>query len=140
MSIYSYINGAIIAMETTEASSIQPLHREIVAQVRRKMPQEESLYELSEFFKVFGDSTRIKILFALFTSEICVYDIAALLGMNQSAVSHQLRILKQAGLVKFRRDGKVVYYSLDDEHIQQIVHQALTHLSEMKGPSTTWKE
>lgn len=127
-------------MATTEAPNIQPLHGEIVAQVRRKMPQEESLYELSEFFKVFSDSTRIKILFALFTSEMCVYDIAALLEMNQSAVSHQLRILKQAGLVKFRRDGKVVYYSLDDEHIQQIVQQALTHLSEKKGPPTTWKE
>jgi DNA-binding transcriptional ArsR family regulator len=126
-------------MATTEETSIQPLHDEIVAQVRKKMPQEESLYELSEFFKVFGDSTRIKILFALFASQVCVYDIAALLGMNQSAVSHQLRILKQAGLVKFRREGKVVYYSLDDEHIQQIVHQALTHLSEKRGTSRTWK-
>ncbi|MCR6544280.1 metalloregulator ArsR/SmtB family transcription factor [Dehalobacterium formicoaceticum] len=93
------------------------------------MPQEEILIDLAELFKIFGDSTRIKIICALFTSEMCVCDIAALLEMNQSAISHQLRILKQARLVKYRREGKVVYYSLDDEHVQRIFDCGLVHLN-----------
>ena len=106
------------------------IHEDVVNRVKEKMPQEESLYDLAELFKVFGDTTRIKILWALDESEMCVCDIANLLGMTQSAISHQLRILKQADLVKNRRDGKVVYYSLDDEHVQQIFDQGLTHINE----------
>ena len=106
------------------------IHQEVVDRVRNRMPKEETLYDLAEFFKVFGDSTRIRILWALAESEMCVCDIANLLNMTQSAISHQLRVLKQAALVKNRRDGKVVYYSLDDEHVQQIIDQGMTHINE----------
>lgn len=106
------------------------VHEEVVNRTRNNMPEEESLYDLAELFKVFGDTTRIKILYALFSSEMCVCDIAALLGMTQSAISHQLRVLKQARLVKYRREGKIVYYSLDDSHIEQIFDQGLMHVNE----------
>jgi len=106
------------------------IHEEVVNQVREKMPKEETLYDLAELFKMFGDSTRIKILWALDEAEMCVCDIAALLNMTQSAISHQLRILKQAKLVKNRKEGKVVYYSLDDEHVRLIFDQGLAHISE----------
>lgn len=106
------------------------IHEEIVNMVRSKMPLEESLYDLAELFKVFGDTTRIKILWALDEAEMCVCDIAVLLGMTQSAISHQLRILKQVRLVKNRKDGKVVYYSLDDAHVKQIFEQGLVHINE----------
>jgi len=106
------------------------IHQDVVDKVRKAMHPEDSIYELAEFFKVFGDATRLRILNALFEAEMCVCDIAALLGMNQSTISHQLKILKQARLIKFRRDGKVVYYSLDDEHIKQIFDQGLTHVNE----------
>jgi DNA-binding transcriptional ArsR family regulator len=107
------------------------VHEEIVSRVKEEMPQEESLYDLAELFKVFGDTTRVKILYALFVAEMCVCDIASLLNMSQSAISHQLRVLKQARLVKFRRQGKVVYYSLDDDHVKQIFDQGLTHINEL---------
>jgi transcriptional regulator, ArsR family len=94
------------------------------------MPQEETLYDLAELFKMFGDTTRIRILWALDEAEMCVCDIAALLNMTQSAISHQLRILKQAKLVRNRKEGKVVYYSLDDEHVRLIFDQGLAHISE----------
>ena len=109
---------------------VHPLHDKTVQLVRDKMPAEDILRELAEFFKVFGEPTRIKILHALSTSEMCVYDIAALLKMKQPAVSHQLRILKQSNLVKYKKDGKLVYYSLDDDHIKQIFEIALVHISE----------
>ncbi len=99
----------------------------------RQMPQDETLYELADFFKVFGDSTRIKILYALFSSEMCVQDLADGLKMNQSAISHQLRILKQAGLVKYHKDGKFVVYSLDDDHVTQIIGQGMAHLHEKRA-------
>ena len=105
------------------------IHREVVDRVLQAMPREEKLYDLAELFKVFGDSTRIKILCALQEEEMCVCDIAALLGMTQSAISHQLRILKQARLVKYRREGKVVYYSLDDVHVSNIFAQGFAHIS-----------
>ena len=108
----------------------EEVHEEIVSEVRAIMPQEEMLYDLAELFKVFGDSTRIKILYALFSKEMCVCDIADLLGMTHSAISHQLRVLKQARLVKFRKEGKVVYYSLDDNHISQIFDCGLSHILE----------
>ena len=106
------------------------IHQEVIDKI--KLPEEELLYDLGDFFKILGDSTRIKILSALFQSEMCVCDIAALLGMSQSAISHQLRVLKQGRLVKHRKEGKVVYYSLDDDHIKHIVDQGLTHISEKR--------
>ncbi len=106
------------------------IHDDIISRVREQTPPEETLYDLAELFKVFGDSTRVRILSALFVSEMCVCDIAKLLGMTQSAISHQLRILKQTRLVKNRKDGKTVYYSLDDEHIKNIFDQGLEHLRE----------
>lgn len=106
------------------------IHEDAVNKARQNMLNEDDVYDLAEFFKVFGDMTRIKILNALVTTEMCVCDIAALLGMNQSAISHQLKVLKQARLIKYRRDGKVIYYSLDDEHIEQIIDQGLVHIRE----------
>ena len=113
-----------------ERCDCNAIHEDIVNQVRDKMPQEESLYDLAELFKVFGDSTRIRILWALHEVEMCVCDIAVLLNMTQSAISHQLRVLKQANLVKNRKEGKVVYYSLVDDHIREIFDQGLIHINE----------
>lgn len=106
------------------------IHEDIVNMVKSKMPDEENLYDLAELFKVFGDSTRIKILCALVEAELCVCDIAALLNMTQSAISHQLRVLKQTRLVKYRKEGKIVFYSLEDEHIKNIFDQGLIHINE----------
>lgn len=105
-------------------------HEDLVARVHDQMPDEEKLYDLSELFRIFGDSTRIKILYVLFEAEMCVCDIAQLLGLSQSAVSHQLRALKAARLVKFRRDGKTVFYSLADGHVRTIIDQGMEHISE----------
>lgn len=113
-----------------ERCDCNAIHEDIVNQVRDKMPQEESLYDLAELFKVFGDSTRIRILWALHETEMCVCDIAVLLNMTQSAISHQLRVLKQANLVKNRKEGKVVYYSLVDDHVREIFDQGLIHINE----------
>ena len=96
-----------------------------------KMPRDEMIYDLAEFFKVFADSTRMKIIFALMDNELCVCDIANIVKTTQSAISHQLRLLKQSKLVKFRKEGKVVYYSLDDEHISQIVKKGREHIEEL---------
>ena len=106
------------------------VHPEVVRTVAEKLPDEELLYDVAELFKVFGDSTRVRILCALFESEMCVCDIAEVLDMTQSAISHQLRVLKQARLVKYRREGKTVYYSLADDHIQTIFNQAFEHIME----------
>lgn len=105
-------------------------HEELVEKVRTEMPDEETLYDLAELFRLFGDSTRIQILYALFETELCVCDIAQLLGMTQSAISHQLRALKNARLVKARRDGKTVFYSLSDDHVKTIIGQGLDHIVE----------
>lgn len=105
-------------------------HEEIVDKVNQNMPAEELLYDLAELYKIFGDSTRIKILYVLFESEMCVCDIAQLLNMTQSAISHQLRILKQSQLVKNRRDGKTVFYSLADGHVRTILDQGMEHIIE----------
>lgn len=102
----------------------------VLDQIEETMPPEEELQDLAEFFKVFGDSTRLKILYVLMCSEMCVYDIAAALGMTQSAISHQLRFLKQLDLVKYRREGKIIYYSLSDAHIVNILNQGLVHIEE----------
>lgn len=106
------------------------VHKDIVKMVNDEMPEEEILYDLAEFYKVFGDTTRIKILYILSKSEMCVCDISQLLGVSQSAVSHQLRMLKQMKLVKYRREGKSVFYSLSDHHIEMILSQGLEHISE----------
>ena len=98
--------------------------------MRNQIPGEDTLYDLSELFRIFGDSTRIRILYVLFESEMCVCDIAALLGMTQSAISHQLRALKNARLVKARREGKTVFYALADDHVKTIINQGLEHVSE----------
>ena len=108
------------------------VHESVVEKVRAVLPDEDTLADVAELFKVFGDSTRTRILSALFEAELCVCDIANLLSMTKSAVSHQLRILRQTKVVKYRKQGKEVYYSLDDEHISRIYKMALEHLSEGK--------
>ena len=105
-------------------------HEELVEQVRRQMPGEDTLYDLAELFRVFGDSTRIRILYVLFEAEMCVCDIAALLGMTQSAISNQLRSFKNARLVKARREGKTIFYSLADDHVKTIMGQGIDHICE----------
>ena len=107
------------------------IHTDIVDNLRELMPDNDRvLHELADFFKLFGDPTRIKILFALGASELCVSDIAALLHMNQSAVSHQLRILRQSRLIKSRKVGKLVFYSLNDRHIKHVLAQGFEHITE----------
>jgi ArsR family transcriptional regulator len=105
------------------------VNEELVNTVREKMVDEEVLYDLADFFKVLGDSTRMRIICALFESELCVCDIANVLNMTQSSISHQLKTLKQARLVKSRRDGKVMYYALDDEHVQKIFDLGIIHIT-----------
>lgn len=106
------------------------VHGELLRIVEKKLPPEEELYDLAELFKVFGDSTRIRILFVLFEAEVCVCDLAEALHMTQSAVSHQLKILKQNKLVKSRREGKSIYYSLADSHVRTIIDQGREHIEE----------
>ena len=105
-------------------------HTAVLQAVRHDLPTDELLCDLSDLFKIFGDTTRVKILFALFESEMCVCAIAELLGMTQSAISHQLRILKDANLVGNRREGKTIYYFLSDEHVRTIIGQGFEHLME----------
>ena len=106
------------------------IHHDVVEKVRKRLPKEDLLFDLAELFKVFGDSTRVRIISALLHSEMCVCDIAVLLGMSKSAISHQFRALRQTRLVKNRRNGKVVFYSLDDSHIEGIFKQGLAHVRE----------
>ena len=106
------------------------VNHETFKDIDEKMPPEEELLDLAEFFKVFGDGTRLKILYVLLSAEMCVFDIAAVLGMSQSAISHQLRVLKQMALVKNRREGKTIFYSLADAHIVTILSQGLDHIEE----------
>lgn len=113
-----------------EVCKCNTIHQDVVDKVMKAMPQEETLYDLAELFKVFGDSTRVKILAALIESEMCVCDLAVALNASQSAISHQLRVLKQANLVKYKRQGKVVYYSLSDNHVKSIFDQGLVHVQE----------
>ena len=113
-----------------ECCELMCAHEEIVEKVQKEMPDEDTLYDLTELFRIFGDSTRIRILYELFEAEMCVCDIAALLGMTQSAISHQLRALKNAKLVTSRREGKTVFYSLTDDHVKTIIDQGLEHILE----------
>ena len=106
------------------------VHHDLVDAVNADMPDENELYDLAELFKIFGDSTRIRILYVLFEAEVCVCDLAEALNMTQSAVSHQLRILKQNRLVRSRREGKSIFYSLADEHVRSIIDQGREHIEE----------
>lgn len=118
-------------VETNEETCLQNvIHQEIVEQVQQTIPKDDSLSQVAELFKVLGDRTRTRILHALFEAELCVCDLAYLLGMTQSSISHQLRVLKQAKLVKNRKEGKVVYYSLADDHVIRIFEQAFEHVNE----------
>lgn len=113
-----------------EFENCKVIQENLVVKIKDSLPKDKTLYDLSEFFKILGDNTRIKILYVLLQSEMCVCDIANLFGMTQSAISHQLRILKQGRLVKYRKEGKIVYYSLDDHHVKTIFDQGLTHIKE----------
>lgn len=113
-----------------EENNYLSLDKAKAKEVEDKLPPEEEMQNLAEFFKVFADPTRLKIMLALLCSEMCVYDIATLLGMSQSAISHQLRVLKQMGLVKNKRVGKTIFYSPADSHIITILNQGLDHIEE----------
>lgn len=128
----AYIDGKGRFMRKIEVEccEVTCIHEEKVQKVLEVMPDEERIKELADFYKVFGDATRVKILYVLLESEMCVCDLAALLKMTQSAISHQLRVLKQMKLVKNRREGKTVYYSLADGHIQNIISQGMEHIME----------
>ena len=108
----------------------EELHSDIIETKRAEMPEIATLYDLSDFFKILGDSTRVSILFAIDGEPMCVCDIAGLLGMTKSAVSHQLKILRQTDLVTYRKLGKNVYYSLADDHVRDIIEKALEHIKE----------
>ncbi|MFT8312761.1 MAG: metalloregulator ArsR/SmtB family transcription factor [Clostridium sp.] len=134
MSTYNIVKEVVYLankeVETIETCNCTVLHEDIINKVRENMINEELLYDLSDLYKVFGDTTRVKILHVLSISEMCVCDISNLLGIKQSSVSHQLKTLRQAKLVKYRRNGKIVYYSLDDNHVEQIFNQGLAHIRE----------
>ncbi len=108
----------------------EEIHENIISECKKSMPPEEMLYELADFFKIFGDSTRMSILFAIDGAPMCVCDIAATLGMTKSAVSHQLKILRQSELVSYKKSGKNVIYSLADDHVRDIIEKALEHINE----------
>jgi ArsR family transcriptional regulator len=114
----------------TDTCEITFVNKESVAQVKKRLKPDSTINQLSETFKVLGDTTRLKIIYALSQVELCVCDIAALFGLTESAVSHQLRILRNMRLVKYRRDGKKAYYNLDDEHIDNLFKEGLKHVEE----------
>ncbi len=120
----------MMAGRDAECCEQTEVHEELLKIVNETIPEETELYDLAELFKVFGDSTRIRILYVLFEAEVCVCDLAQALNMTQSAISHQLRILKQNRLVKSRRDGKSIFYSLADDHVRTIIDQGREHLEE----------
>jgi len=130
MNNYSYERCDYMSEEKLELCDYTYLHPETVEKVKSEIPDEDVLYDLAELFKIFGDSTRIRILCALSVSDMCVCDLTNLLKMTQSAISHQLRALKQSKLVKYRRDGKTVFYSLADSHVRTIINQGLEHVEE----------
>ena len=124
-----FVIGVTVSDDKLRCETFQT-HEELLKIVNEKMPEEDELYDLAELFKVFGDSTRIRILYVLFEAEVCVCDLAEALNMTQSAVSHQLKILKQSRLVKSRREGKSVFYSLADGHVSAIIAQGREHIEE----------
>ncbi len=113
-----------------DTCSVKAIHRDAIQLVKKQMPELVSLYDLADLFKLFGDSTRLGILWALSESELCVCDLCVLLKMKQPAVSHQLKNLKLARIVKSRREGKIVYYSLEDEHIRKLLNLGMAHIRE----------
>ncbi len=115
---------------STPSCECEEVHADIVKNKRALMPDEETLYDLSDFFKIFGDSTRMSILFAIDGAPMCVCDIAELLGMTKSAVSHQLKVLRQSDLITYRKSGKNVFYTLADDHVRDIIEKALEHIKE----------
>lgn len=115
-----------------ELCECEIIHEDIVKRVKSTFPKDETIFDLADFYKIFGDTTRVKILYALDKNELCVCDISTLLSMSISAVSHQLKILRDSNLVKTRRVGKVVYYSLADQHVQEIIECGMEHISELK--------
>ena len=117
-------------MTADELQTQEQTESEALAHTRESLPDDEVLYDLAELFKVFGDTTRVKILYALFENELCVNDIALCLNSTPSAVSHQLRILKSSKLVRFRREGKTVFYALDDDHVRSMIALGLDHIAE----------
>ncbi|NNG01285.1 MAG: helix-turn-helix transcriptional regulator [Desulfobacteraceae bacterium] len=119
-----------------EVCITEGIHQAVVNTVDRKMPEQVALYELADLFKIFGDSTRISILWALSESEMCVCDLCALLKMKQPAISHQLKNLKQSRIVKARREGKIIYYSLDDDHIRRLLDLGMQHVNELQMSMT----
>ena len=120
-------------MKNSKICDCDIVHEDIIEKVKNKMPKDETLSDLSDFFKVIGDGTRIRILWALDESEMCVCDLANVLNMTKSAISHQLRSLREANLVKFRKSGKEVFYSLADNHVKEIFEQGLIHIKEEKN-------
>ena len=121
------------AIDAAVACVTKGIHAETVSYVQNRLPSSRRLDQLADLFKLFGDGTRLGILWALSESEMCVCDICALLRMKQPAVSHQLKNLKQARIVKNRRDGKVIYYSLDDEHIRKLLNLGMEHVTETRN-------
>lgn len=117
-------------MEEHVFCDCEVIHGTVVEAVQDRMPEDSELYDLADFFKIFGDSTRAKIMWALEESEMCVCDVAVLLNMTKSAISHQLRVLKQSNLVKYRKEGKIVYYSLADDHVKAILEMGMEHIRE----------
>lgn len=128
MNKYSYEKEKIMDFEIAEQNVVD---FEKINKIKKILPQDELIFEMAELFKVFGDSTRMKIISALLEEELCVGDIAVLTNSTPSAISHQLRVLKQAKLVKYRKEGKIVYYSLDDEHVRQIYEKGREHVEEV---------
>ena len=124
------INEKKNTVNSGESCEFLCVHEETVKKVRSLMPEDETLYDLAELFRIFGDSTRIKILFALFEAELCVCDISTLLGASQTAVSHQLRVLKNNKLVNARKEGKNIFYSLADSHVRTIIGMGIEHIEE----------
>ena len=130
MNNYSYVLEDNMESVKIESCQTTIIHKDTIEKVRKELPKDETLYDLANLFKIFSDQTRIKILCALQNNELCVCDLAALLDMTQSAISHQLRVLKSSRLVKFRRDGKVIYYSLADDHVEHIFNEGFKHVTE----------
>lgn len=128
MFIYK-LGGTNMNPHNDEMCEVHCIQEELVRNIEKNMLPDDFLCDLADFFKVFGDTTRIKIIYVLSQGEMCVCDIAAVLGISQSAVSHQLRVLRQARLVKYRKEGKIAFYSLDDDHVLQIFKQGIEHLN-----------
>ena len=128
--LFNYNKGGDNLIRDEVFCDCDVIHADVVNDVKKRMPEDEDIYDLSDFFKVLGDSTRVKIIWALDQNEMCVCDIAVLLNMTKSAISHQLRSLKLADLVKFRKQGKVVFYSLKDDHVKDIFEKGMEHIKE----------